>query len=139
MVWADIGNGQGIGPPDSTVAPDYGGQGHRVNTCRKLFAVVGAASTMTIAAAAEYPTKLIRLIAPFAPGGSNDLLARTVAQKLTEQLGVSVIVETAPEPEAALALRKCPIGRKQKRNPARVSTEDPTIIHARHFGPTAAT
>ena len=45
------------------------------------------------AAAQNYPTKPIRLIAPFPPGGSTDLLARVIAQKLTEAFGQQVLVE----------------------------------------------
>jgi tripartite-type tricarboxylate transporter receptor subunit TctC len=44
-------------------------------------------------AQAAYPTKTIRLIVPFAPGGPNDILGRMVGQKLTEQWGQSVVVE----------------------------------------------
>jgi len=43
--------------------------------------------------AADYPTKPIRLIAPNEPGGPTDILARTLAQKLSVSLGQSVIVE----------------------------------------------
>ena len=41
----------------------------------------------------QYPTKSIRLIVPYPPGGSNGNLARPLVQKLTEQLGVQVILE----------------------------------------------
>lgn len=43
--------------------------------------------------AQSYPTRAIRLIVPFPPGGPNDVLARVVAQKLTEQMGQQVVVD----------------------------------------------
>jgi tripartite-type tricarboxylate transporter receptor subunit TctC len=47
----------------------------------------------TIAAAQDYPTRPIRMIVPFAPGGGTDVLARIIAQKLNEQWGQPVVVE----------------------------------------------
>ncbi len=44
----------------------------------------------------SYPTKPIRLIVPFAPGGGSEYLARVMAQKLTESFGVPVIVDNRP-------------------------------------------
>src|SRR5262245_53202846 len=43
-----------------------------------------------------YPTKSVRMIAPYPPGGSSDVLTRIVAQKLGETLGRQVIVENRP-------------------------------------------
>ncbi len=43
-----------------------------------------------------YPTKTIRIIAPFAPGGGTDFIARVAAQKMTEALGQQVIVDNRP-------------------------------------------
>jgi len=43
--------------------------------------------------ASDYPSKPIRVIVGFAPGGSADITARTVGQKLTELLGQSVVVD----------------------------------------------
>lgn len=45
------------------------------------------------AAAQDYPTKPVRLIIPFPPGGSNDVVARMVATQLGERLGKQVVVD----------------------------------------------
>src|SRR5258706_13747927 len=45
------------------------------------------------ASAVAYPDKPIRLVCPIPPGGTTDLVARLVAQKLTESLGQQVIVD----------------------------------------------
>jgi tripartite-type tricarboxylate transporter receptor subunit TctC len=50
----------------------------------------------SVAHAAPYPDKPIRLVVPYPPGGTTDVLARIVSQGLTEKLGVAVIVENKP-------------------------------------------
>jgi len=57
-----------------------------------LIAISGAPT----ATAAEYPTKPIRLIVGFAPGGGTDTTARAMSQKLTDALGQQVIVDNRP-------------------------------------------
>ena len=48
------------------------------------------------ASAQAWPSKPIKWIVPFAPGGTTDILARTVSEKLTIALGVPVVVENKP-------------------------------------------
>ena len=67
-----------------------------------------------MASAQEFPTKTVRVIAPFAPGGATDALARIVGQKLTERWHQQVIVDNRPGAGgnigAELAARATPDG-----------------------------
>src|SRR5262245_60663284 len=47
----------------------------------------------TAAAAQDYPTKPVRLIIPFPPGGSNDVVGRMIATHMGEHLGKQVVVD----------------------------------------------
>jgi tripartite-type tricarboxylate transporter receptor subunit TctC len=44
----------------------------------------------------KYPTRPIRLVIPFPPGGSNDILGRFIAQKMTDRLGQTTIADNRP-------------------------------------------
>lgn len=56
-----------------------------------LLAALACATAASTHAADEYPSRPVRFIIPFAPGGSNDTIARYLAQHLTEVFGTSVI------------------------------------------------
>jgi tripartite-type tricarboxylate transporter receptor subunit TctC len=60
--------------------------------------VLLAAALLALQAAAQgtYPIKPIKLLVPFTPGGGTDILARIVAQKMSEQIGQQVIVDNKP-------------------------------------------
>ncbi len=57
------------------------------------FAMAMSTAELAIAQSASYPTKPIRWIVPFAPGGSVDILARLSGAKLSENLGQQVVID----------------------------------------------
>jgi len=74
---------------------------------RKLIQAMGAVTALflatSVAAQAPYPAKPIRFIVGFPPGGTNDIVARVLAPKLTEYLGQSVVVENRGGANTAIA------------------------------------
>ena len=60
--------------------------------CRVLLTLLALCATFSVAAQ-NYPAKTIRLVSPFPPGGSVDVVGRILAAKLTENLGQQVIVD----------------------------------------------
>lgn len=63
---------------------------------RCFFAVVALCAGAGAAVAADYPNRAIKWVVPYPPGGTTDVLARIMAQGLTERLGQTVIVENKP-------------------------------------------
>jgi tripartite-type tricarboxylate transporter receptor subunit TctC len=71
-----------------------------------IAAIVLAADVPTALAQAKFPSKPIRLLVPFAPGGGVDVVARIVGQKISEQTGQPVLVESKPGAGGALAVNE---------------------------------
>ena len=84
---------------------------------KRLIMQLGIACLVLVAGGAygqQYPSKPIKIVAPFSPGGGTDFIARLIAQKLTERLGHQVMVENKPGAGgnlgAEFAVRSAPDG-----------------------------
>jgi len=62
----------------------------------QLATAIALAAAATIATAQPYPTKPIRFLVPFGPGGVGDITARVVAQRMGASLGQQVIIDNRP-------------------------------------------
>lgn len=66
---------------------------------RRLLAAAGAALCLAVPAFAQaqaYPTKPVKLVVPYPPGGPTDIVARLVAQKLSDAMGQQFIIDNRP-------------------------------------------
>ncbi|TXI32578.1 MAG: tripartite tricarboxylate transporter substrate binding protein, partial [Ottowia sp.] len=71
-----------------------------------FLAFFGVSALAQAPSASGYPTKPIRLVVPFTPGGSTDVLARAIGQELTKAWGQSVVVENLPGAGGAIGADK---------------------------------
>jgi tripartite-type tricarboxylate transporter receptor subunit TctC len=72
---------------------------------RICLALAAAAMTAGVALAQDYPTRPITLIVPFPPGGNNTIIARIVAEKMSETLGRQIVVDNRAGAGGTLASR----------------------------------
>ena len=69
---------------------------HRRHFLRVAGAAVAGLSASRVARAQDYPKQSVTIVVPFTPGGSTDILARLLGQKLEQRLGKSFVVENRP-------------------------------------------
>ncbi len=98
---------------------------------RRLLAGAAALAALTAAPAlraqTSWPSKPVRFLVPFAPGGTSEIVARSVAAELTKQLGQNVFVENKPGGAGVVAMAEA----------ARATPDGHTIILG-HAGTLAA-
>src|SRR4051794_495597 len=68
-------------------------------------AVVALSCFITTALAASYPTRTVEIIVSYGAGGSTDIVARAVAQKLTDRLGHPVVVLNRPGASGTIGIK----------------------------------
>jgi tripartite-type tricarboxylate transporter receptor subunit TctC len=83
---------------------------HSSLTRRRVLQAAGASAAAlaapTLLAQPAWPSKAIRFVVPFAPGGTSEVVARSVAAELTKQLGQSVYVENKPGGAGTIAMQE---------------------------------
>lgn len=81
------------------------------STSRRRWLAAGSAAAASLALprfvhAQAWPTKAVRFVVPFAPGGSSEIVARTTAFELSKQLGQSVYVDNKPGAAGNVAMQE---------------------------------
>jgi tripartite-type tricarboxylate transporter receptor subunit TctC len=99
---------------------------------RALLGALLAISVGAASAQAAWPTKTVRIVVGFAPGGTTDVMARTLAQGLTEALGQPVIVDNKPGASGNIAagevIKAAPDGYTVLVAPTSVETANPSLF-----------
>lgn len=75
---------------------------------RRFLAASVTALAAPALAQAPWPSKPIKLVVPYAPGGSTDVVGRVIAEYLGQRLGQNIVVENRPGKGATIARRRSP-------------------------------
>jgi tripartite-type tricarboxylate transporter receptor subunit TctC len=135
---------------NSSSEPDFATRA-RLAAAAVMFTMAGSASVaqaaMTAAQVQAYPSKPIRFIVPFSPGGAGDTIMRVVGQKLTEAWGQSAIIDNRAGASGAIGLqmaaKSAPDGYTLVHGTASTHTINPILQHdlpydaVRDFAPVA--
>ena len=92
-------------------------------------AVAAPSILLSRASGADWPVKTVRVVVPFAPGGSTDTTARLVGNRLQEVWGQSVVIENKPGAGGNIAADMSPI---------RIPMATPSSLSARGSPPTSS-
>ncbi|MBI3918767.1 MAG: hypothetical protein HY322_17380 [Betaproteobacteria bacterium] len=105
---------------------------HTKFTIPRLTAVALAATLPAPPAHAQaWPSKPLRIVVAFTPGGGNDTIARLIGPKLTESLGQQVVVENRPGGGSAIASELVALARAR---PGEITFGSAGIGSGSHFG-----
>lgn len=111
------------------------------DTCRSSVFALLLACLSAQALSQGYPSRPVRMLVPFAAGGSVDIVGRTMAQVLSASLGQSFVVENRPGAGGLIALdllsKSAPDGYTIATGSAGPLTVSPTIYKERQFDPLA--
>jgi len=76
----------------------------RFNRVAMILLAAGMLASPAVALAQQYPSRPVRLVVPFPPGGPTDIVGRTIAQQLQERWGQPVVVENRPGAGAIIGM-----------------------------------
>jgi tripartite-type tricarboxylate transporter receptor subunit TctC len=91
---------------------------------RTLIAALSLAAPFAAsnAIAQAWPSKLVRIVVPFAPGGTTDTEARMLAKKYTDSLGQSFVVENRVGASGMIGTESCTASRSRRSSRPRCAT-----------------
>src|SRR6476659_1737080 len=81
---------------DASFRRNTGSHGAGVIDRRSVLALIGVALAPIQAAAAQYPSRPVKIIVPFGPGGSGDITARLIGKQIEEKTKQAVVIDNRP-------------------------------------------